>query len=250
MSPGSRFRLDAALRLGRASADPGDVQVSEHAPHLGGQRLAGELLFQCHRFLRSGLEDLVTVAVEGKRHAAPAHHLTQEQEVTLGVFLFPEDGERNVAGGVIDRPHESEPGSVWAQPLVAAAVNLKHPGLGHSLAARAVARRSPPLRTAPSGRSQDALHRGAAQRYPFPLGQQLRQVLVVAACVDALSQLDDALADANIRSMHRLPAPVAVHQGSGSVSRERVSQASLVPLRQAHQFRRLAGGPPPVYDRC
>jgi len=67
----------------------------------------------------------VAVAVEGEWDAAAAHHFPQEQEVALGVFLVPEDGVRNVAGGVVDRPHQSEPGAVRAEPLVAAAVDLQ-----------------------------------------------------------------------------------------------------------------------------
>src|SRR5450759_4697667 len=44
--------------------------------------------------------------------------------------------EEQLAGGVVDRPHKSEPGAVRAEPLVAAAVDLQqHPSLGHPLPA-------------------------------------------------------------------------------------------------------------------
>jgi hypothetical protein len=75
-------------------------------------------------------------------------------------------------------------------------------------------------------------------------------MLVVAACVEALSQRDDALPDANIKSMHGLSSPVTVHQRRWTLTQKRVSQTSLVPPGQTHQFRRLAGGQPPFRYRC
>src|SRR5450759_4349526 len=44
------------------------------------EQLAGKLFFQRRRFLHPGLEDLVTVAVEGEGDSVPAHHLPQEHE--------------------------------------------------------------------------------------------------------------------------------------------------------------------------
>ncbi len=67
----------------------------------------------------------MTVAVEGEGDSVPAHHFLQEQEVALGVFLLAEEGVRDIARGVIDRPNESEPGAVRAEPLVTAAVDLQ-----------------------------------------------------------------------------------------------------------------------------
>jgi len=119
-----------------ASADPGYAQLVEDTPDLGRQGLAGEFFFQGQWCPRLGLEDPVAVTVEGERDAPPAHHLPQEQEVALGVFLLAEDGVGHVACRVVDRTHESKPGAVWAEPLVTAAVNLQeHPTLGHPLAA-------------------------------------------------------------------------------------------------------------------
>jgi hypothetical protein len=192
----------------------------------------------------------VAVTIEGKRDAAFAHHLTQEQEVTLSVLLLSEDGVRDVAGRVINRSHKSEPWAVWTEPLMAAPVDLQqHPGLRHPLAARAVARRPPPLWTTPSGRSEDASNGGSAQRNRFPLDQQLRQVLIVATGVDTIRQSDHTGAQPGIERMHWWTPAIAVHEGGGPIPQERMSQASLVPMGQAHQLRRLTGGQPPL-DHC
>jgi len=121
---GAPEALDTALGLGRPSADPGDAELIEDTPDLGRQRFAGELFRECERFLRPGLKDHVAVAVKRERDAALAHHLAQEQEVTLGVLLFAKESVGNVACGVIDRSDESKPGPVWTQPLVAAAIDL------------------------------------------------------------------------------------------------------------------------------
>ena len=111
-------------------------------------------------------------------------------------------------------------------------------------------RRSPLLRAAPSSRSQDAPHGGSAQSNRFPLGQQLRQVLIIAASIEPLSERNHAIAQAGSESMGRSPPPVAVHQRRWPISHKRTSEAPYVPLRQTHQFRRLTGGQPPFYHPC
>ena len=66
----------------------------------------------------------MAVAVESERDTPPTHHSPQEQEVPLRVFLLSEESVRNVAAGIINRSHKSEPGPTWTQPLVAAAIDL------------------------------------------------------------------------------------------------------------------------------
>ena len=66
--------------------------------------------------------------------------LVMDRSTAVQVFtdldLLPEEGAGNVAGRVVDAAQESEPGTVWAEPLVAAAVGLQqHPSLWHPLAA-------------------------------------------------------------------------------------------------------------------
>ncbi len=163
--------LHPALGLGRARADPGGAEIVQHASDLGRQGLAGQLFFEGQGLLFLRMKDLMAVAVEGEWDPPLANHLTQEQQIALGVFLLTEDGVGNVPRRVVDRPQKSEPGTVRAEPLVTAAVHLeKHPRLGHSLTARAVTWRPPPLGTPQSRRPPDTADGGPAENNPFPLG--------------------------------------------------------------------------------
>src|SRR2546426_2043710 len=53
-----------------------------------------------------------------------------------------------------------------------------------------------------------------------------------------------------IERMHWWPPAIAVHEGGWAIAQEGTSEASLLSPREAHQFRRLAGGQPPFYYRC
>ena len=85
--------------------------------------LTGDL-FHCGPSLSKAFSLATGRSCEGERDAPPPHYLPQEQEVALGVFLLSEDGVGHVACGVINRTHESKPGAVWTEPLVAAAIDL------------------------------------------------------------------------------------------------------------------------------
>ncbi len=80
--------------------------------------------------------------------------------------------------------------------------------------------RSPPLQAAESGRSQDPADRGPAEHYPFSLGQQLGEVLVVTARIQALGEGSDTFAQLRLQCVDRLASTVPVHQRRRPIAEE------------------------------
>jgi hypothetical protein len=99
----------------------------------------------------------VAVAVPGQRNTSLAYHFPQERQVTLSILMVSKEGVNELAGGVIDGAHQDELRPTGFQPVVIAAVHLKHhPFFGHPLPPRTVPPRAATLRTAKPSRCQDA----------------------------------------------------------------------------------------------
>src|SRR3972149_7120077 len=71
------------------------------------------------------LEYAVPIVVQGQGYPLSGDNAFQQQEVTLGIFLFPEYRIRHLTRGIIDGADQGEPGASAFQPVVAAAVDLQ-----------------------------------------------------------------------------------------------------------------------------
>ena len=155
---GAPDAFDATLRLRRRSGDPGDTQLPEGAPDLGGIGAAAQLFIQRKRRAFAALEDAVPIRVDRDREAMGSHQVAEQQQVAGGILAFAEDGPQDLAGGVVDCMKQDERGAAGLQPGVMAAVHLdEEPGATHALPPLTVLGRAAAPRTAQAGRAEDAM---------------------------------------------------------------------------------------------
>ena len=126
----------------------------------------------------------MAVPVDGQGYPFGGQSIPQHQEVALGVFLVPEVGSGDGAGGVVYRTYQGEPGAATLQPGMGTAIPLEqHPFLGHPLPPRPVLRGTALPGTTQPRDQEEAPHRGPRQWDGFALRQQLREVLMIAAAI-------------------------------------------------------------------
>src|SRR3990172_3612387 len=93
---GSEEAFDAPLGLRGVSRDELDAQLIGQAPELASSAFPGQFLLQGGLF--GALEDGVAIGIEGQGGAVALHDLPQQQEVSGGILLGPEEGEGDVSG--------------------------------------------------------------------------------------------------------------------------------------------------------
>lgn len=87
------------------------MTILQGPAHLGKLPLPGQLLLQALLSLGIDREDAVAVTRESQGDASILDALPEQQEVVLGVLLFPEEGLGDGAGGIIDRSHQGQVGA-------------------------------------------------------------------------------------------------------------------------------------------
>ena len=141
-------------------------------------------------------------------------HLFEEEEVALGVLLLAEERCYDRSCSIVNRAQEGATRLVWAKPVMGAAVYLQeHAFLGHPLATLAMSRRPVAVRCLEAGCAPDALDALATEDDAFSLGQELGQVVVVAAGVGTGKQLYHPRADLLLDPPGRSLTAVAMHKG-------------------------------------
>src|SRR3990172_5393630 len=129
---GSEEAFDAPLGLRGVSRDELDAQLIGQAPELASSAFPGQFLLQGGLF--GALEDGVAIGIEGQGEAVALHDLPQQQEVSGGILLGPEEGEGYLSGGVVDGCDQDQSRSAAFEPIVIAAVQLEeHPRPGPAL---------------------------------------------------------------------------------------------------------------------
>ncbi len=107
-------------------------------------------------------------------------------------LLGAEDAGEDLPGGIVDGgvKHEARPAIL--EPGVVTAIHLDEEArLGHALAAAAMPVWAPLARTADAGGSEEPLHGLPRHVEALAVGQQLREVVIVHACVGRTRQGED-----------------------------------------------------------
>ena len=168
----------------------------QRAADLGGGLRAGELLRQGQACLRIATEEAVAIRVDGGRDTVALNQPAEEQEVAMGILLWPKHGGEHGAGGIVDGSMQDQPGATVFEPRVVAAVHLnEQAGLGHPLAAAAMAGWPPGAGTPDPGLAEQPSDGGARKTNRFAFGEELREVAVVAAGIAVSGQREDPNAD-------------------------------------------------------
>ena len=188
---GTPETFHTAFGLRRARPDQPNAELAKESTKLRWLRMITELLFQAQRRLLGDEEDRVAIAVQGQRDATTAHHLTEQLEVPVRVFLLAKTGPGHDAGGVIDAAQQREIRTSPFQPVVAAAVDLQqHAFLGHALSTSAMTRSTPLPCRCNAGSGQDAVHTRAREVDVLLGGEHLREMFPIEARVRTRGQLD------------------------------------------------------------
>jgi len=131
---GAPEAFDPALCLGGVGGDGHDAELFQRPAELGRLPAALQLLVDGPGSRGVVLEDGMAVVVELQRDAVRPQHLSEEEEVALGVLLLAKECCYHLASGVVNGAEEADLGLVWAQPVVEAAVYLQeHSFLGSAV---------------------------------------------------------------------------------------------------------------------
>ncbi len=177
---GAEEALDATLGLRAGGGDPGDAEFVQHAADLSGGALPLQLFLERPTGVSSAFEDAVPIGVDGERQAGAAGELAEDLEVAMGGFLRVEPPGKHVAGGIIDECMQDKCGAALLQPGVLAAVTLdEHAGLGHPLAAAAMAWRAAGARAVDTCGPENAVEGGPGDDEVLPVLEEFTEVLEV-----------------------------------------------------------------------
>jgi hypothetical protein len=178
----------------------------------------------------------VAVVVDRQRAAPGGHDALQQEEVAVAILGLAEERRRHVVGGVVDRREERAARAALVEPGVWAGVELQeHPLLRVARAPPVVLRGLVPAGAGDPGGAQDAPQRRAGEFDPLPFGQQFAHVLVVAALVLALRQLDDPPPQRRGERVGRPAAVVAVDEARRALGLVGRTQATQLPQRDAQE---------------
>ena len=181
---GAEEALNPAFALRRLGGDPADAEIPEGPADLGLARGAAELLLHGEREAGIGAKDALTIGVDSAGEPIAAGDVAQEQEVTVGILFRTEHTAEHLSSRIVDRAVEDEAGTAVLEPGVLAPVHLDEEArLRHALPPAAVWGRSARARTGDTGVPQEALDSGAGERQVLALGEELREVAIVAAPV-------------------------------------------------------------------
>ena len=140
------------------------------------------------------LKDGMPVSIDCQGNTFAPDDSLEQVEITAGIFMFAEKGERNGPGSIIHRQEQGEPWSSTFQPIVIAAIHLnQHSFLWHPFPPQAMARGPAMAWTSQPGVHQYLAHRGTCQRYTIPLLKHLRHMGVVEVSVACTCQHDHPL---------------------------------------------------------
>lgn len=246
---GAEEALDAAFRLGRVGADPVDAQFMEGTADLGGLGATLELLGEGEREPRIAMKDPMPIGVGGAGEAVAANEAAEEQKVAMGVLLETEDALQDLSGGIVQGSDEDEAGTPVLKPGVMTAIHLDQEArLRHALAAAAMPGWAPGAGAANPGGAEQALHGRAGEVDPFPILEELREVMIVHARVGGAGQREDAVADGLRQAVGRGVTAVAMREGGEAPPPESGEKATDVAEGQAQERGGLRGLQGPMLD--
>jgi hypothetical protein len=99
------------------------------------------------------LKDAVMIDVDPQWDPLGAHHLMEDSQIALGIFLLAKLGRRHRARRVINGADQRPEWSLGAEPTVPTAIRLQqHAFPGHPIASTAMVRWPPHARRPQTGR--------------------------------------------------------------------------------------------------
>jgi len=233
---GAKEAFDATFGLRGVGRDPADAEFVEGAAELGTVPVAAELLGQGER-AALGLEEGMAISVDGGGDAVAAEEGTEEEEIAVRV------------SGIIDRREQHEARAPGFEPRVLAAVHLdEEAGLGHAVPAATMAGWAAGVGAADPGLPEDEPHQGPGQVQPLAVGEQLREVMIIAAGIGSASEGADPLADGVRQPAGRGPTAIAMGQRGHPELAEPGEQPPDMAEGQAQKLSRLPGIECPVLD--
>ena len=241
--------LDNFIRgLRGVGRDPADAEFVEGAAELGTVPVAAELLGQGER-AALGLEEGMAISVDGGGDAVAAEEGTEEEEIAVRVLLGAKAGTDDAASGIIDRREQHEARAPGFEPRVLAAVHLdEEAGLGHAVPAATMAGWAAGVGAADPGLPEDEPHQGPGQVQPLALGEQLREVMIIAAGIGGAGEGADPFADGVRQPAGRGPTAIAMGQRGHPELAEPGEQPPDMAKGQAQELGRLPGVEGPVLD--
>jgi len=245
---GAKEAFDATFGLRGVGRDPADAEFVEGAAELGTVPVAAELLGQGER-AALGLEEGMAISVDGGGDAVAAEEGTEEEEIAVRVLLGAKAGTDDAASGIIDRREQHEARAPGFEPRVLAAVHLdEEAGLGHAVPAATMAGWAAGVGAADPGLPEDEAHQGPGQVQPLAVGEQLREVMIIAAGIGSASEGADPLADGVRQPAGRGPTAIAMGQRGHPELAEPGEQPPDMAEGQAQKLSRLPGIECPVLD--
>ena len=237
---GAPEAFDPALCLGGVGGDGHDAELFQRPAELGRLPAALQLLVDGPGSRGVVLEDGMAVVVELQRDAVRPQHLSEEEEVALGVLLLAKECCYHLASGVVNGAEEADLGLVWAQPVVEAAVYLQeHSFLGSAVPMAAMSGWSALVLGLLSRLAAEALHTRPAEDDALVAEEQFLEVAVVAGGIAAGAQLHHLRPKVVAETVGRRSAAVTVHEGPRSLLDESLAQTSDVASGQAQCAGRL-----------
>ena len=142
------------------------------------------------------MEEACAIGVDGRRDAVAVNQPPNEQEVAMGILLGAKHCGENSAGRIVDRGVEDQVGAAVFEPGMVAAVHLdEEAGLRHALATAAMPGGPTGPGTTDPGLAEQPSDGRTRETDGFALGQELGEVRVIAAGIEAAGQRQDTGAD-------------------------------------------------------
>ncbi len=246
---GAEKAFHPTFALRRGGGDPLDTEFVQGSPNLRRRHRSGQLLGE--RQWRAGIavEQAVAIGVGGTWGAVALDEAAEQQEVAMRIFLRTEDPVEDLTRRVIDGGMQDEARPAILEPGMMAPVHLdEQAGLGHTLTAAAMLRRTPFAGTANAGLPETPLDGWAGQSEMLALCEELGEVAVVAAGVGRPGEGEELVPHGVGHPPGRRPAAVAMREGSQATLADRRDQAFGVPPRETQEPGGLRHGKAPFED--
>src|SRR5437879_8631017 len=117
--------FDASLCLGTRSGNGSYLEFLQQSSELGGIGFSPQLLSARDSVACRPFENEVAVAIDSPGAPTAQHHLLEQQEVALSIFLFTKHGVGHLPGGVVNAANERQVGASPFEPIVPAAIDLE-----------------------------------------------------------------------------------------------------------------------------
>ncbi len=246
---GAEEALDAPFSLRGLGGDPADTQFPEGAADLGFAWGATQLLLQGEWAAGVRAKDALAIGVDGAGEPIAVGEVAEEEEVAVGLLGEPEDAPEHLPRRIVDGAVEHQARAAVLEPGMVTAVHLDEEArLRHALASAAMPRGAPFAGTADAGGAEEPLHGLARYVEALPLGQQLREVMIVHAGVGGAGQGEDPGPDRPRGPSWGRPSAIPMGEGARAVLPQAGEQPAEVAQREARQSSRLPGAQSAVVD--